>query len=372
MKVLHLESGRHLYGGAVQVAELIGGLHSAGVSSLLVCPSGSSLAGTVTDAEVVTLRMSGDLDIRLPRRLARQLRAWRPDLIHVHSRRGADLYGGIAARRERLPAVLTRRVESHEPASWQRFKYRPYQALIAISARIAEALTQAGIEPARVHTVPSGVDTTKFRPQRDAGARLRREFGLPAAAPVVAMIAQLIPRKGHAALLDALSVVVGPQPDLHVVLFGQGPEEPLLRREVQRRGLEGRVRFAGFRADMPQLLPGIDVVVHPAFREGMGVALLEAMSAGVAVIASSEGGISEVIEDGVHGRLIRPGESATLADALIGLLADAPARRAMGVAARRHVQQRFSSTRMVEGNLDVYRGLLASTGSPSERRAGQP
>lgn len=368
--MLHLESGRHLYGGAVQVAELIGGLHAAGVSNLLVCPPGSSLAGTVTDAEVVTLRMSGDLDIRLPRRLARHVRAWRPDLIHVHSRRGADLYGGIAARRERLPAVLTRRVESREPALWQRFKYRPYQALIAISARIAQTLTRAGINAARVHTVPSGVDTNHFRPLPDAGAHLRSTFGLPAAAPVVAMIAQLIARKGHAVLLDALSAVVATQPDLHVVLFGQGPEEPALRREIQRRGLDGHVRFAGFRADMPQLLPGIDVVVHPAFREGMGVALLEAMSAGVAVIASSEGGISEVIEDGVHGRLVRPGESAMLADVLTGLLADESARRAMGAAARRHVQERFSSTRMVEGNLDVYRGLLASTGAPSGRRAG--
>ncbi len=371
MKVLHLESGRHLYGGAVQVAELIGGLHAAGVSNLLVCPPGSSLAGTVTDAEIATLRMSGDLDIRLPRRLVGYIRAWQPDLIHVHSRRGADLYGGIAARRARLPAVLTRRVESHEPAFWQRCKYRPYQALIAISARIALALTQAGIDAARVHTVPSGVDTTVFRPLPDAAAHLRNTFGLPAAVPVVAMIAQLIARKGHAVLLDALSVVLRQQPDLHVVLFGRGPEESALRGDVQRRGLGGRVRFAGFRADLPQLLPGIDVVVHPAYREGLGVALLEAMSAGVAVIASSEGGISEVIEDGLHGRLIRPGESATLADALISLLADESARRAMGAAARRQVQERFSNTKMVQGNLEVYRGLLAATGS-SARAVGHP
>ncbi len=131
-----------------------------------------------------------------------------------------------------------------------------------------------------------------------------------------------------------------------------------LQRSVQRLDIADRVRFAGFRSDLPALLPGVDVVVHPAQREGLGVALLEAMSAGVPVVASRAGGIVDVIRDGVDGLLVPPGDGTALAAALDRMLADEPWRRAIGSAARQRIADRFSTAAMCAGNLAVYRKVL--------------
>src|SRR5690606_13321916 len=132
--------------------------------NVLLCPPNSALARAAVGAEVIGLPMSGDLDLRLIARLVRMLKALRPDLLHVHSRRGADLFGGWAARLSGVPAVLTRRVDSAEPAMVARVKCRPYRALIAISARIEEQLLSSGLGRARIHRVPSAVDIERFRP----------------------------------------------------------------------------------------------------------------------------------------------------------------------------------------------------------------
>src|SRR5262245_43605826 len=126
MRILHLEAGRHLYGGAAQVRYLIDGLAGAGVENVLVCPEGSEIAAAPSSARVVPLPLRGDLDVGMLPRLAPVIRTAQPDVVHVHSRRGADVFGGIAARLAAVPAVLTRRVDSDEPAWLARLKYQPY------------------------------------------------------------------------------------------------------------------------------------------------------------------------------------------------------------------------------------------------------
>src|SRR5690606_8300635 len=129
-------------------------------------------------------------------------------------------------------------------------------------------------------------------------------LGLPHDASIAAVIGQLIPRKGHRVLLDALPGVLERHLRCHVVLFGRGPLEGELRRTIERRGMTDRVRLAGFHPDLARWLPGIDLVLHPAQKEGLGLAVLEAMSAGVPVAASAVGGLVDVIEDGVSGWLL--------------------------------------------------------------------
>src|SRR5690606_33227736 len=115
MRILHIESGRHLYGGGAQVRYLLEGLHAAGVDNVLVCARGGALAAAKPPATIVELPMSGDLDAKLTARLGRTIRDVLPDIVHVHSRRGAALFGGLASRLAGVPAVLTRRVDSAEP-----------------------------------------------------------------------------------------------------------------------------------------------------------------------------------------------------------------------------------------------------------------
>ncbi|MFP5305407.1 MAG: glycosyltransferase, partial [Gammaproteobacteria bacterium] len=147
MKLLHVETGMHLYGGAQQVAYLLDGLARRGVDNVLVCAPGAAIGAHFRESrvKVVELRCSGDLDLGFIGRLSRTIAAERPQLVHLHSRRGADVLGGIAARRSRVPAVLSRRVDNPEARRWAQLKYRQYARVICISEGIAAVLRSEGV-----------------------------------------------------------------------------------------------------------------------------------------------------------------------------------------------------------------------------------
>jgi glycosyltransferase involved in cell wall biosynthesis len=358
MRIAHVEAGRHLYGGAAQVRYLLEGLAGRGVESVLLCPSGSELAAALPAARIRTLPMHGELDVALPLRLSSELKLLKPDLVHVHSRRGADLYGGIAAALAGVPAVLTRRVDAAEPAMLARLKYRPYRAVVALSRAIERQLAAAGVPRARIVPIASGVDTQRYRPDPDARARLRATFALPAEVLVVGVVAQLIERKRHSWLFALLPELVRVWPQLRVVCFGRGPLEQRLRAELAARGLAQHVVLAGFRADLAELVPGLDVLAHPASREGLGLALLEAASAGVPVVACAVGGVPDVVVDGETGILVPHDDAAALGRALHALLAAPDERGRLGVAARRHVERKFDTVRLVAAHHSLYTRVL--------------
>jgi glycosyltransferase involved in cell wall biosynthesis len=355
MRIAHLEAGRHLYGGAAQVGYLIDGLTARGVDNVLFCPTGSALAEAPPAAHVRALPMQGELDVLLRPRLVSELKRWRPDLVHVHSRRGADLYGGLAATLAGIPAVITRRVDSAELPVVARLKYAPYRTVVALSRAIERQLLEAGVPPASVVRIPSAVDTQRYRPDAAARDRLRAAFALPADALIVGVVAQLIERKGHSRLFAVLPELVCELPQLRVLCFGRGPLEQRLKAELVDRGLTQHVSFAGFRADLPELMPGFDVLAHPASREGLGVALLEAASAGVPVVACDAGGVPDVVDDGHTGLLVPTDDAGALRAALARLLHDRAERARLGAAARAHVERRFDVASLVDAHLSLYR-----------------
>lgn len=363
MRIVHLEAGRHLYGGARQVGHLIDGLAALGIDNVLVCAHGSAMARAKVPAEIVELPLGGDLDLGQAKRIARELRAFAPDLLHVHSRRGADLFGGIAARRADVPAVLTRRVTSAEPRAWARLKLRAYRRIIAISTAVeAELLERFGVDRSVVRLIPSAVDAHRYRP-RDAHADLTAALDLPVEAIVIACVAQLIPRKGHETLLRAFARLACGDPTLYLVCFGRGPLEAALARRVAELGLTERVRLAGFRGDLAELLPGATLLAHPAEREGLGVAVLEALAAGVPVVAARAGGVVDAVEHGVTGLLVPANDAAALAAAIGRVLAEPGLRDRLVAAGRAKVTGDFSITRMSRATLDVYREITGRDGA---------
>ncbi len=304
-------------------------------------------------------------------RLRRELGRARPDLVHVHSRRGADLFGGLASAFEGLPAVLTRRVESAEPSFWARLKYRPYAAVIALSSAIERQLTIAGAAPGVIHRIPSAVDTGQYRPDPEARARLRAAYGLPDDALVVGVVAQLIARKGHGSLLEALPALLERRAAVRVLCFGRGPLAQPLEARIRALGLQDRVRLAGFRDDLPVLIPGLDVLAHPAEREGLGVALLEAASCAVPAVASAVGGIVDVVTDERTGLLAAVNDRAAFLAALERLVDGADERRRLGAAAREAVAARFTVTQLVAAHERLYASVLAAA-PRGAAAAGEP
>ena len=358
---MHVEAGRHLYGGARQVCYLIEELAAEGYDNMLVCARGSEIAAAVRGATVVELPMGGDLDVFWAGPLRKLIKAHAPAMVHVHSRRGADLVGGRCARRAGVPTVLTRRVDNREPAWWARLKYRPYSVVAAISSAVeSELVDHVGLDPARVVRVSSAVDTERYRPESAARDRLAEAFGIPSASSVVGVAAQLIPRKGHALLLDCMPEVITRHPDVQMLCFGRGPQERTLSRQIAERGLGDHVQLTGFRDDLAQLMPGLDLLVHPALQEGLGVAVLEAMSAGVPVVASNAGGIPDIIEHEQSGLLVASGDPRALRGGVLRMLGDEALRVRLARAGRERVETRFSVQRMSRRYQEVYNRVLSA------------
>lgn len=367
MKILHLETGMHLYGGAQQVLYLLDALRDDPSEHLLVAASGSEVApaGLAAGHRVVELPARGDHDLLFVTRLRRLLEQERPDILHAHSRRGADLLGGVAARLTGTPAVVSRRVDNPEPGWLASLRYRPFERIVAISEAIRGVLLDAGIDARRIVVIPDCVDPAPFAGRGDR-QWLAREFGLPADAPIAAVVAQLIERKGHRYLLDALPAVLAECPELRVLCFGRGPLEADLRRDIERRGLAERVILAGFRDDMPRILPALDLVVHPAMAEGLGVALLQAAAASVPVVGFAAGGVCQAVESGRTGLLVPPGDAEALARAMIRVLTEPGLARSLGEAGRERVGAGFAPAKMAERHLGLYRELLASAPGGTE------
>ena len=218
--------------------------------------------------------------------------------------------------------------------------------------------------------IPSGVDTQRYRPDPAARERLRAAFALRADALVVGVVSQLIERKRHSWLFALLPELLRERPELTIVCFGRGPLEGKLLVELAERGLSGRVVLAGFRSDLPSLVPGLDLLAHPAGREGLGLALLEAASAGVPVVACAVGGVPDVVVDGETGVLVPRDDAAALGRALRALLA-APAERArLGTAARLHVERRFDLGKLVAAHHSLYTRVLGESAAAAAAPVG--
>lgn len=361
LKILHVEAGMNLYGGALQVCYLMRGLGKHHHFNILVCPEDSEISRYASDIaqRTYTIPMRGDADIALIWRLRNIIRKEQPDIVHLHSRRGADFLGSIAARLANTKVVLTRRVDNPESSLQVRLKYGLCDKVICISEGIKAVLTKEGVPAGKIVCVPSAVDTEKYNEACD-DQWFRREFGLSRDYRVIGMIAQFIKRKGHRYLLQAIPNILSEYPDVKFMLLGKGPLEDDIRAEATSAGILSSICFAGFRNDLERILPCLYAIVHPAEMEGLGVSLLQAAACRIPMVGTNVGGIPEIIRNKINGYLIPPRSSQAITDAVITLLQDPDRARLMGQAGREHVEAKFSVAAMVEGNLEVYRSLTSA------------
>ena len=359
MHILHIETGRHLYGGALQVLFLLRGLAETGCRNSLVCSSGSAIASAAGScSQLHAIPVLGDLDPTFMLRLRGIIAAGRPNLVHVHSRRGADLWGALAARSRGVPALITRRVDNPENLLLARLKYRLFDRIITISEAIRQVLLSEGVPAEKITCVPSAVDHRRYATSCDREWFLK-EFGLQPTDRTIGMIAQFIPRKGHRFLIAAAPGILARCPEARFLLFGKGPLEEELHQQCKHNRIAERVIFAGFRDDLERILPCLDVVVHPATMEGLGVSLLQAAAAGVPIVATHAGGIPEVVKDGYNGFLIDPKDTIQFVRSVIVLLSESQLAKLFGNRGRRMVIKNFSIDAMVSGYLRIYQELVS-------------
>ena len=358
MKVLHVEPGKGLAGGAQQVLYIVEGLRARGVECVVACEPQAPLDNQLRAMGIRSAAISykGDADLFYAARLRELIATERPDVVHLHSRRGAVL-GMIAAKWAGVPCVTSRRVDDRLSSSISVWAHSRLNArVVCISDAIRRVMQDAGVPADKLVTIRSSVDPAPWQHPAPRSEFLA-EFALPEDAFVIGVVAQLIPRKGHRYLFEALQGL--PSERIRVIVFGSGRSQADLEQTVVRLGIDETVQFAGQRWDLPRWMGNLDLLVHPATMEGLGVALLQASSAGVPLVASAAGGITEVVRDGVNGLLVPPADVPALHEAIASLLADKDRREQMGRAGMVLMASEYSADTMVEQHIALYQGTLA-------------
>jgi len=361
LRILHVETGMNLYGGALQVHYLLQGLaNREDIESVLVCPKDSAIAeaamGNVKTLHAVP--MKGDLDLLFIPRLMSIIKKENPDIIHLHSRRGADILGGIAAKLTGKRCILTRRVDNPENRVWASVKYRFYDRIITISEGIREVLVSEKIPSHKITCVHSAVDVELYSQTCDREWFLK-EFGLKETSRVCGTIAQFIDRKGHHFLIRAIPEILKAVPEAVFMFLGKGPMEDQLKSQCRELGIENHVLFAGFRDDLDRIMGCLDLVIHPALMEGLGVSLLQAAAAGVPIVGTRTGGIPEIVRDGVNGYLLPPANVRSITDTVTKIFANRELAANFGENGRAIAFRSFSIESMVGGNLGMYREMMS-------------
>jgi glycosyltransferase involved in cell wall biosynthesis len=259
-----------------------------------------------------------------------------------------DLIGWWAARRAGVPVIAishgwtaaTLKVRANELLD--RLVLRWMDRVVCVSAAQAVRVRRAGVPPERIAVIRNAIDLAQFD-NSDPSYRQKMQswFAQPRTC-IITAAGRLSPEKGFDRFIAAAALVAQHDPGAGFVLFGEGPLREALTRQIAECGLTGTFMLAGFRGDVQRFLPWCDLAVLSSWTEGLPVIVLEALAAGVPVVATAVGGTPEVVHDGINGYLVPPGDSATLARRIRDVLRDEPARRIMGEQGRQLIREQFT------------------------------
>lgn len=365
MKVLHVHKLTGVSGSEGHLLALLPALRERGIDARFVGldVAGSDAPRFYERLEAVgvpfrRVRCGRDVSARMGRDLVRAVRAERPDLLHTHLVHG-DVYGAVAARLTRTPYVSTRHNDDRYLLGPFRYVDRAFargaRRLIAISDAVRVFLERAGHDPAKLTTIHYGLDELPGLPSEPTPA----EAGIPADAPLAVAVGRLIEQKDHATLLRAFALVHGALPDTRLAILGSGPLEEVTRRLAAELGVDDAVVLPG-RTEIRDWLERAQVFVHTSRWEGFGIVLLEAMLAGLPVVATRVSAVPEIVVDTETGALVATGDSEGVARELGALLADPERAKRLGESGRDRVRSAFSVARMAERTIAVYDEALTS------------
>jgi glycosyltransferase involved in cell wall biosynthesis len=298
------------------------------------------------------------------REVTGELRRLRADVLCCSGYK-PDLIGWRAARHAGIPVVsishgwtaMTLRVRFYE---WlDRMALRWMDAVVCVSAAQADKVRRAGVREHRLAVITNAIGAEAFASPDPAYREMLYKMFPTKPAHVVGAAGRFSPEKNFALFIEAALQVVALRPDVGFVLFGDGPLRAKLTAQVARLGLADRLILPGFRADVSKYLPHLDLAVLSSTTEGLPVVMLEVLAAGVPMVATSVGGVGEVLEDGKSGYVVPSGDVTALAGRIIELLADDTGRRAMGRYAQAHVRRHFSFERQATQYQELFARLLA-------------
>ncbi|MEK7449978.1 MAG: glycosyltransferase family 4 protein [Planctomycetota bacterium] len=299
------------------------------------------------------------------------------DIVHTHTSK-AGILGRLAARLSGVPVIIhTPHGSIYHPTYYSRIPLfffsllekaasRFTDRIIVLSEREKEEYLNYRIAPPdKFLVIRGGIDVEKFIPVPSPAGKVsinitakKKELGIPADGLVVGNIARLSPEKGHLFCFEAFKRVVETIPNVYLLIVGSGPMEGLIKRRINELNLTEKVIMTGYRSDIPEILPVLDVSVHSSCWEGLPHAMVEAMLAGRPVVATDAGGMREAHIPGETGLIVPVNNPSALAEAMIRLLKDKALAQRMGQSARERAKQMFNLEKMIQKHRELYEELM--------------
>jgi glycosyltransferase involved in cell wall biosynthesis len=360
--VVHIVEDLRIGGLERIIASIVQGLDKKRYKAAVWCLSEGGEIADELNIQGVEVKVLGMKSYYNPLRimiLARMLREENVTILHAHGYFGST-FGRLAAIAARVPVII-----SHVHSTYSGYSKRNIiierllskfsDTIICISKAVRDFVIKVeGINEKKVHVIYNGVHAPVV-----SGKASRHTMGLCDDDIVIITVASLTSHKGHEVLLDAIKSIASKFKTIRLLIVGEGPLEKSLRFYTDKLDLSSRIIFMGQRSDIYELLSLTDIFILPSVeREGLGIALIEAMASGLPVIGSRVGGIPEVIEDNTNGLLFSPGDAGELARAIDILSSDKRLREQLGSNGRTLFEQRFRADSMIERIDLLYNELL--------------
>ena len=354
IRILHIELGRHLYGGAKQVTYLLKGFSPYNdIENHLLCPVDSEIARVkLSNCTLHTINYKGELDVFAVKKILDTAKQVHADIIHIHSRRGADVYGAFVAKLTNIPVICTRRVDNVE-SKIAGYKYRQFAAVVSISKGVYNVVDKHCQHVPHKAIIHSAVDLDEFQ-QNEHREWLCNRYSIPHNHFVIANFAQLIARKGQADIIVAMQHVLQKLPNVTCLLFGKGKLKSRYQALINNLDLHNNVKLCGFTEMTNKILPSVDLVVHPAYAEGLGVIILQSGACKRAVVSTEVGGIPEIIQHKNTGLTVTPGCADQIANAITTLALNNNLRTELGNNLYAHVDKNFNINNMAKQYYTLY------------------
>lgn len=300
--------------------------------------------------------------------LRRAIKRYNIGILHVHmSRDLVHAYLSTALSRKRPRVILQKQVSSKvlKKDLFHRLIYSGVDRIFVLSNFLrANILDTCPVTQEKVRVIPGGINADLYEVNQGGGRNIRAAYSIPEDALVIGAIARIDRAKGLSELVKAFASLPGQYDRVRLVIvgeptFGEENYDAELRGLVSSSGLGDRVIFTGYRSDIPSVFSAFDLFALPSYEEAFGYVFIEAMAAGLPVIATRSGGVSDIVSDGETGLLVMPKEVESLRGAMIRLLSDRQLRLAYGARGKKKVKEQFSEAKIFKRYEDEYRSLLA-------------
>jgi glycosyltransferase involved in cell wall biosynthesis len=382
IRVLRLFSRLNIGGPAIHVILATAGLDRSRYESLLVVGQEGQREGNFFDlahAKGVNFRVIPSfvrrinpvLDSITLAKLYRLMKRERPDIVHTHTAKAGAL-GRVAARMAKVPVVVHTfhgsvfqgyfdTLSSH---IFQRIERRLAcwsDAVVGVSPQVAEELERRHVAPRRkIEVIYLGLELDRYQHLDAHRGSLRRELGVSRDVPLIGCVGRLVPVKDLPTLFRAMLILNRSQPAAVLLVVGDGPERQNLELEAYKLGVSANVRFLGFRRDLERFYSDIDLAVNSSINEGTPVALIEAMSSGVPVVATSVGGTPDLLRSGLLGTLVPAANPQDLSKAMLDVLLQREQAKEQAQRAKVQVLKQFQAQRLLSDLDSLYTRLLVS------------